>query len=180
MNEKSQWAFGGLWDYSGIPPKFSTLLVSSLLKSKLSVKKYMKQMWSTCVTVLLMIKINWVAFSFQRTFGMDERIAWGHFTIPQRVFEGDALDDWWPLSGKQGEQKYPLHTLRKASHIFYAVFEQGRNDRVSVFLWGRSTGSILRSWRYGYGDQSRQSLRSASYGATWCRYADAVSSAGSG
>ncbi|XP_055332035.1 toll-interacting protein A-like [Paramacrobiotus metropolitanus] len=41
----------------------------------------------------------------ERTFGMDERIAWGHFTIPQRVFEGDALDDWFPLSGKQGDQK---------------------------------------------------------------------------
>ena len=48
---------------------------------------------------------------------MDERVAWGHFTIPQRVFEGDALDDWWQLSGKQGEQKYFIKYKKSTRYI---------------------------------------------------------------
>jgi len=36
---------------------------------------------------------------------MDDRVAWGHITIPQRVFEGETVDDWYPLNGKQGDGK---------------------------------------------------------------------------
>ena len=34
---------------------------------------------------------------------MDERIAWGHITIPERVMAGETVDDWYVLTGKQGE-----------------------------------------------------------------------------
>ena len=43
--------------------------------------------------------------SFKRAFTMDDRVAWGHITIPQRVFEGETVDDWYPLNGKQGDGK---------------------------------------------------------------------------
>lgn len=36
---------------------------------------------------------------------MDELIAHSHITIPEAVFRGESLDDWFPLSGKQGENK---------------------------------------------------------------------------
>ncbi|OQV22449.1 Toll-interacting protein [Hypsibius exemplaris] len=63
--------------------------------------------WDKTFTCFVPPGINsvYVEVFDERTFAMDERVAWGHFTIPQRVFEGDALDDWWQLSGKQGEQK---------------------------------------------------------------------------
>lgn len=63
--------------------------------------------WDKNFTCYLPPGINsvYVEIFDERTFSTDERIAWGQFTIPPRVFEGDALDDWWQLSGKQGDQK---------------------------------------------------------------------------
>jgi toll-interacting protein len=37
----------------------------------------------------------------QRAFTVDERIAWAHVVIPQAVFNGEVIDDWYPLSGSQ-------------------------------------------------------------------------------
>ena len=34
---------------------------------------------------------------------MDELIAWAHIPIPQPVLSGETHEDWFPLSGKQGE-----------------------------------------------------------------------------
>ena len=50
-------------------------------------------------------------FFLQRAFSVDERIAWGLVTIPDIVFEGEALDDWYPLSGKQGNEKEGMINL---------------------------------------------------------------------
>jgi len=36
---------------------------------------------------------------------MDDRVAWTHVTIPERVMKGETVDDWYPLSGKLGEEK---------------------------------------------------------------------------
>jgi toll-interacting protein len=38
-------------------------------------------------------------------FSIDERIAWGMIEIPTRVLEGELADDWYPLSGRQGDEK---------------------------------------------------------------------------
>lgn len=34
---------------------------------------------------------------------MDELIAWAHVPISQAVLNGETHEDWYPLSGKQGE-----------------------------------------------------------------------------
>ncbi|XP_065835370.1 toll-interacting protein B-like [Oscarella lobularis] len=41
----------------------------------------------------------------ERAFSVDERIAWGVFELPDRVFDNQLVDDWFPLSGKQGDEK---------------------------------------------------------------------------
>lgn len=34
---------------------------------------------------------------------MDELVAWAHIPIPEKVFEGVTVENWFPLSGKQGD-----------------------------------------------------------------------------
>lgn len=37
------------------------------------------------------------------SFTMDELIAWTRITIPGNVLKGETYEDWFPLSGTQGE-----------------------------------------------------------------------------
>lgn len=37
------------------------------------------------------------------SFTMDELIAWATIVIPQQVLAGETHEDWYPLTGKQGE-----------------------------------------------------------------------------
>jgi len=46
-----------------------------------------------------------VCVCLQRSFTMDDRVAWTHVTIPERVMKGETVDDWYPLSGKLGDEK---------------------------------------------------------------------------
>lgn len=39
----------------------------------------------------------------ERSFTMDELIAWTQIVIPQQVLAGETHEDWYPLNGKQGE-----------------------------------------------------------------------------
>ena len=41
----------------------------------------------------------------QRTFTMDEKIAWGLIKVKDECLEGQTVDEWFPLSGKQGDGK---------------------------------------------------------------------------
>ncbi|XP_071791647.1 toll-interacting protein-like [Asterias amurensis] len=41
----------------------------------------------------------------EKSFGADYRIAWNHIQIAPSVFQGEVKDDWYPLSGKQGDEK---------------------------------------------------------------------------
>lgn len=39
----------------------------------------------------------------ERSFTVDEMIAWTQITIPPQVLAGETHEDWYPLTGKQGE-----------------------------------------------------------------------------
>ena len=37
---------------------------------------------------------------------MDDRVAWARITIPERgAYSGETVDDWFPLSGRIGEEQ---------------------------------------------------------------------------
>ncbi|EPB74606.1 C2 domain protein [Ancylostoma ceylanicum] len=41
----------------------------------------------------------------EKAFGADECVAWAHVMLPQAIFSGETIDDYYPLSGQQGEGK---------------------------------------------------------------------------
>lgn len=66
--------------------------------------------WQKSVTCFLPQNVDTVHLEIfdERAFSMDDRIAWCDLTLPSTMIDGTGqgtLDDWYPLSGRQGDEK---------------------------------------------------------------------------
>lgn len=63
--------------------------------------------WNKCIYITLPTGIMnfYVEIFDEKAFTVDERIAWSHIEIPAAVFEGQQVEDWFPLNGTLGEGK---------------------------------------------------------------------------
>ncbi|XP_018572445.1 toll-interacting protein [Anoplophora glabripennis] len=61
--------------------------------------------WNKVVYCVLPQGINTITLEIfdERSFTMDELIAWTQIVIPQQVMSGETHEEWYPLNGKQGE-----------------------------------------------------------------------------
>ena len=56
-----------------------------------------------CETVILSFML--CIIYLQRYLALDDRIAWAHYELPQSLFEGETIEEWIVLTGKQGDGK---------------------------------------------------------------------------
>lgn len=61
--------------------------------------------WKHVIHCQLPIGINslYLEIYDECSFRMDELIAWADIKIPETVLHGETHEEWYPLSGKQGE-----------------------------------------------------------------------------
>lgn len=65
----------------------------------------------------------------ERAFTSDECIAWAHVVLPTGVFNGEVIDDWYQLSGQQGEGREGVINLIISFHPVQQATEETRGER---------------------------------------------------
>jgi len=91
------------------------------------------------------------------SFSIDERIAWGVVKLTDAVFEGDTVENWYSLCGKQGEDKEGMiHIVLKYQQFEGQAFMGGpafmQNPMMVVNPMGAPIGApmVVNSPMYGY------------------------------
>lgn len=61
--------------------------------------------WNRVINCQLPSGVNnlYVEIYDECSFTMDELIAWTEIKLPEAVLSGETHEDWYPLSGKQGD-----------------------------------------------------------------------------
>lgn len=78
----------------------------------------------------------------ERSFTMDELIAWTQIQIPQQVLNGQTHEDWYPLSGKQGEGVEGMVNL-VLSYLVFPSYRYAAPAPVAI-VPGIGTGSAIK------------------------------------
>lgn len=69
------------------------------------------------------------------SFVMDELIAWGHINIPSQVIQkGETHEDWYMLSGKQGENQEGMINLVFSYSVRIYVYLNFLNTYFYLFI----------------------------------------------
>ena len=80
--------------------------------------------------VILCTVLNIISYSHvQRYLALDDRVAWVYYQFPSDMFNGETVEEWVALSGKQGEGQEGniniilLFTVRTVAQItLYTIF----------------------------------------------------------
>ncbi|CAH0387075.1 unnamed protein product [Bemisia tabaci] len=85
--------------------------------------------WNKVVQCFLQPGVNSISLEIydECSFTMDELVAWAHIPIPEKVFEGVTVENWFPLSGKQGDD---------AEGAIYLVLSYSNAPTVNPYFYG--------------------------------------------
>jgi len=69
----------------------------------------------------------------ERAFTQDERIAWVHIALPEGIFNNENIDEWYQLSGPQGEAKEGVINLGMSFSTIRPTVQSIQNRAILPF-----------------------------------------------
>ncbi|XP_058802850.1 toll-interacting protein-like [Phymastichus coffea] len=96
------------YGFTGIDPYVRLRVGHTIYETHTDRKGGKNPHWNKVIQVFLPPGVNkiYVEIYDECSFTMDELIAWGHVDIPPQVIEkGTTYEDWYLLSGKQGDNQ---------------------------------------------------------------------------
>lgn len=98
----------------------------SVFETHTSVNGGKTPMWNKVFQIILQPSVDSIYLEIfdERSFTLDDKIAWTHIVIPEKVFKGEIVDDWFSLSGKQGELKEgSINVVMSQSNMVQSPFQ---------------------------------------------------------